>query len=92
MQKLVVTIIFVTIISNYEFCLIKQSKFEISKVYTIKWQRYTDAKFRVFGKDSISLSMWFPTFKVKPFRLRAKLRGLRYKSCALCKPVQCKTY
>ena len=29
-------------ISNYEFCQIKEPKFEISKVYTIRLQIYRD--------------------------------------------------
>ena len=42
-------------ISNYEFCYIKQYKFEISKFYDIGFQRYRGYKIRVCGKDSISL-------------------------------------
>ncbi len=31
-------------ISNFELCEIKLSKFEISKVYALRLQRYTDYK------------------------------------------------
>ena len=35
-------------ISNFEFCKIWQYNFEISKVYTIMLQRYSDEKIRVW--------------------------------------------
>ena len=44
-------------ISNYEFCQIKQPKFEISRVYTIMLPRYKDWKILVCGKNSIPLKL-----------------------------------
>ena len=43
-------------ISNYKFCWIKESKFEISKDYIIRLQRHVDLNIRVWGKDSIPLA------------------------------------
>ena len=39
-------------ISNYEFSQMKKSKFEISKVYTIRWKKYRYQQIRVCYKDS----------------------------------------
>ena len=38
------------VISNYEFCLVKLSKFEISKIHMIRMQRYWDEKICICGK------------------------------------------
>ena len=46
-------------ISNYKFCQIKKSKFEILKVYTIKWKKYMHQKIKVCYKDSIPLVICF---------------------------------
>ena len=40
-------------ISNLDYLILKNSKFEISKVYDIALQRYRDLIFRVCCKDSI---------------------------------------
>ena len=37
-------------ISNYKLCEIKESKFEISKVYTIRLQRYRVRRFKYVAK------------------------------------------
>ena len=52
-------------ISNYKFCWFKSSKFKISKVYTIRWQRYGDQKILVSGKIKKFLILEFTKGEIK---------------------------
>ena len=42
--------------SNYEFCWMKKSKFEIRKVYTIRWKKYRNLE-KVCYNDLIPLQL-----------------------------------
>ena len=43
-------------LSNYEFCQVTKSKFEISKVWNIGFWRYRDQKIRVCVENSVPLT------------------------------------
>ena len=45
-------------ISNLDYLIYQNSKFEISKVFDIGWQIYKDKKIKVFGKDSIPFFLY----------------------------------